>query len=96
MACDLLPGGPVSGHQQHDPIHPRQRCQGRPELVVLLLQDGDGIWLRGSLRSKETRRKSASDGRATRPADDQVGSGPIEPTTDVVGEPTGLRLQHQA
>ena len=96
MACDLLTGGPVRRHQQDDSIHCGQRRKGSREFVVLLLKDRDRIWLRGSLRSKETRRKSASDGCAARPADDQVGSGPIEPPTDVVREPTGLRLKHQA
>ena len=32
------------------------------------------------------------DRRATRPADDEIGARPVEPAAEVVGKPTGLRL----
>lgn len=93
---DLLTGGPVSRHHQHDPIGHRQRCQGNVELVVLLLQNGNGARLRRPVKSNETGREPARDGRPTGPADDEIRARPVEPGADVVWEPTSLRLHDKA
>src|SRR5450759_5433279 len=65
------------------------------KLAALLLQNGDGVRLCRPVESNEAGREPARDGRATRPADDEIRACPVEPGTDVFGAPTSLCLDDE-
>jgi len=77
MARDLFTGCPMGGHEQGNPGGHRQRRKGDLELMVVLAQNGDGVRLGRPVGPNQTGREPARDGRATRPADDEIRACPV-------------------